>query len=188
MAACKQMVSHTTRMIKHLRHTIIIAERLSTRQLLLHQILPSVCMLVCGVCVCVCVCVWHFRNASYSAMQNNSYTTSRLHCMYMRCTCTYSTYAATTVMIELARKQGETVVIHKTESPQKRYIQHWLQLPPSTFTHLTAFSLSHDIDTACTVQYRLFSVLHNVTIYLYQALLQHVHARGILPIALARGN
>ena len=57
MAACKQMVSHTTRMIKHLRHTIIIAERLSTRQLLLHQILPSVCMLVCVVCVCVCVCV-----------------------------------------------------------------------------------------------------------------------------------
>ena len=54
---------------------IVFAKRLSTRQLILRRILPSVCMFLC-VCVCVCVC---FRHASgmqstcgYSAMRRNS--------------------------------------------------------------------------------------------------------------------
>ena len=34
----------------------VIAERLSTRQLIPHRVSPRVCMCVC-VCVCVCLCV-----------------------------------------------------------------------------------------------------------------------------------
>ena len=98
------------------------------------------------------------------------------------CTCNARAHKATnvatgwTATIELiatlrkGSRQRKTVVIQKDSVNFNfgRRLTYWLQLPPSTFTCLTIAFLSHDLDTACTVQTHVeYTIYHHFLYFVY---------------------